>query len=320
MATRRPALTDPDVEMDQDHGRDFLADLFTLGPADGLTADGLAVDERRQRAIVRTTPRRTARRTARPRPATPEALAVAAPYAATGVVALALSVAGGLLSGFSLPIAAMLLLTLMAIGFVVTRAMEQPRLARISLINLVIAATLLPLLALQTTLARAPYVAVEWGTATPPFVATVGVIATLCVIAFLIAMASIDTPEESSLLFTPAALLVPSILGVRGELSEARSLAALGETLALCAAAAFIAWMLPREMRPLIGPAALGAQFLVLWLIGRGPSFQTTSGEIVPILYGAMLATVVMLVVAIPIFAVWFRRIALEVERLDPDV
>jgi hypothetical protein len=45
-----------------------------------------------------------------------------------------------------------------------------------------------------------------------------------------------------------------------------------------------------------------------LWIAGRGPVFHTTSGGIVRLLYILMLATAVLLVVSVPIFAVWLRR------------
>jgi hypothetical protein len=61
-------------------------------------------------------------------------------------------------------------------------------------------------------------------------------------------------------------------------------------------------------VRLLIPPVVLGIEILLLWIAGRGPVFHTTSGGIVRLLYILMLATAVLLVVSVPIFAVWLRR------------
>jgi uncharacterized metal-binding protein len=52
----------------------------------------------------------------------------------------------------------------------------------------------------------------------------------------------------------------------------------------------------------------LAIQIIILWIADRGPVFHPTSGGIVRLLYILMLATAVVLVVSVPIFAVWLRR------------
>lgn len=64
----------------------------------------------------------------------------------------------------------------------------------------------------------------------------------------------------------------------------------------------------------MVAPIALAAQFIALWIAGRGPSFQPTSGRIVPALYTVMLIVTVVLTVSVPLLAVWVRRLVMKAE------
>lgn len=181
--------------------------------------------------------------------------------------------------------------------------------SRIWLLDLVTCVGLLPLLALTTTLAGAPYVALDRGSAGPTLLAGGATLLALIVIAILAAGATWESPEDAGALFLPAVLIVPAILGVRGNLSEERALAALVEVFVLTAIVIVIGGMLAPGPRLLSVPVAVGVQFLILWVTGHGPLFQQSTGTIVRMLYLVVMTLAVVLTIAVPILAWWIRRV-----------
>lgn len=209
----------------------------------------------------------------------------------------------------SFPIGIILVILLQAAGAGGAWLTDLTGWGRIWLLNLVTCVGLLPLLALQTTLAGAPYVALDRGSAGPALLAGGAAMLAMVIIAIMAAGATWDAPEDAGLLFLPAALIVPAILGARGDVSEAHALAAIAEVFAITAVVTLVSGLLRPSQRLLSVPAAVAAQFLILWVSGHGPSFQPSSGSIVPTLYAFILVLSVVLTVAVPILAWWIRRV-----------
>lgn len=237
-----------------------------------------------------------------------EQLLLAVSPAVTGLVALILWFLSPLPGAGSIPLAFMLLATVQVIGYLVTRDDRPDALAKPWTIHLAAAIGLLPMLSIQVALIREPYVSIESGSAMP------AVLATLLVIFFIFVLAAVSSvrfwtrPDQASLVFLPVALLVPQAVGERSEIGVGQALAILALAMLLGALATAISSYLGMGVRLLVPPTVLAILILILWIGGRGPVFQPTSGGIVRLLYILMLATTVVLVVCVPIFAVWLRR------------
>lgn len=241
-------------------------------------------------------------------------LGLAAVPAITGTIAFIFANIPTLSGSGALPVGLLLLAGVHTAGYLITRGEESAALSRAWLAGLVVVVGVLPLLALQQALLREPYVAVSRGTASPAIAATAVMVLVLFVVAGWCAVSSWQAPEEASLVFLPVALLVPGVIGMRGALGQKSALEALAEASLLAAGATVLAWSLPRGARPMVAPIALAVQFIALWIAGRGPSFQPTSGRIVPALYTVMLVVTVVLTVGVPLLAVWVRRMVMKAE------
>ncbi|HEY8448324.1 MAG TPA: hypothetical protein VIL01_14585 [Thermomicrobiales bacterium] len=242
-------------------------------------------------------------------------LGLAAVPATTGAAALAFAFIPVLSGSGALPLGLLSIVAIQVIGYVFSRREEANPLSHAWLAGIVQVVGLLPLLALQQALLREPYVALSRGSAAPAIAATAVVALLLAVVAAWCAVSFWPAPEEASLVFLPAALLVPGVIGAPGSLGQRTALEALAEASLLAAGATAIGWSVPRGARPLLPPAALGVQFIALWLAGRGPSVPTTSGGIVPVLYAVLLVVTVVLTVGVPLVSLWIRRLVLSADR-----
>jgi hypothetical protein len=236
--------------------------------------------------------------------------AIAVPQAIIGLVALAASLSSFLEDrGGSAPVSVLLVMGVCLAGQAVAR-FEEPRALRTAwLVGLATTVLALPTGAIQVTLARQPYAGTQFGSAGALLAATVAFGLILVLTALTLAIVCREAPEEAALLFMGMALLVPAIIGVRSSLSEMSTVRALAESSLIAAVASVIAWSIPRSSRPMIAPASLAVQFILLWMMGKGPSFYTSHGDIVPLTQGALLTLTVLLVVGVPVLAMWSRRL-----------
>lgn len=248
----------------------------------------------------------------RPLPPLVQALTLALPNAVVALVAVIPTAVVDLLPLDALPFALLLMIGSQAVGWWIGRAAEATPLARICLMNLATLGVVLPFLALQASAGRTPYVSTEFGTATAAILATVAAVAAMiCASLFAVGLAR-DAPEQASLLFAPVALLVPELLGAPFQPEASEIVRRLFEVYALAAAGAFMSVLVPRIGKALVTPASLGLLFIGLWVVGRGPTLQRTSGDVVRVLDAALLATTVLLAVAVPIIAMGVRRVMWE--------
>jgi hypothetical protein len=124
-----------------------------------------------------------------------------------------------------------------------------------------------------------------------------------------------NSPQDGALVFLPVALLVPAILGAPGSLDETAALMMLGEAFLVAGAAIFVGLLAPESWRPLAGAAALGAQFVLLWLLGRGPVLGPDGGAVVPVSAAFILAFTALLTVLTPLASLFSRRFFQTVEE-----
>lgn len=231
------------------------------------------------------------------------ALALAAPPAVTALLAAAPSLVDLPGPDAALPVAALLLVVVQVVGVLLAREAESATWGRVWLGLLATTVLLLPLLALHVAAARVPFVSLARGSAGPLVWGGVGAALAIVGVALLAAVVSAAAPDQASLVYLPASLLVPTLLAAPGTLDEPSALAALARAAAVAAAAAFLGWLLPPSARPLVGPVALGAQFLLLRLLGQVPAPPPGSGAVVPVLANLLLAIVVVATVLTPLAA-----------------
>lgn len=207
-----------------------------------------------------------------------------------------------------MPLAFIVLATIQVIGYLVTRDDRPDALAKPWTIHLAAAIGLLPLLAIQVALIREPYVSIDSGSSMPAVLATGLVVFFTFVLAVVSAVRFWTRPDQASLVFLPVALLIPQAVGERSEIGVGQALSILAMAMLLGAAATVVSSYVGIGIRLLIPPVVLATEIMLLWMAGRGPVFHSTSGGIVRFLYIMMLAAAVILVVTVPIFAVWLRR------------
>jgi MFS family permease len=250
-----------------------------------------------------------------------EALAAAAvgasPHLLTGLVALLLSAVGPLSGPAGVPVAVLLVVLLQVLGYLGTGATELDPLPRIWLANLGAFGGVLPLLALLSILGGIPYVSMDSDSAWPFLLVGGAVGIGLVATALLAAVLTWESPEEASLLFVPCALLVPVVLGGSAEALPGGAVRLVALVALAAAAAVGIGWLLPRGGRLLVGPAALGAELAFLLFIGRRPEPPETVGRVVPVVFIAVLVVAILLTVAVPLIAVWLRRVAGEARVVE---
>jgi hypothetical protein len=246
----------------------------------------------------------------------PVILGFAIAPASTGVVAILLTFVRPLSGPGSVPYGLLLLCALQVVGLVATRKSDVAILSKSWSIILATTAGLLPLVTLQGSLLREPYVSLKWHSATPAIIATFVVGLCVVVLAGWCVIELSSAPEASSLAIAPPALLVLGILGVHGTIGQQTALQWIAESSLFAAGAMVLAWSLPRGTRLLVTPVALAIQVSVLWAAGRGPTFPATSGGIVTVLYWVTVLVTAATVVLVPVAAASLGR---AIERIEQE-
>ncbi len=237
------------------------------------------------------------------------ALLVASPFLLSALVALLLGLAGPLRGANQIPLATVLVLAFQAAMMAICYALQLTILGRIWLLNLVTLSTLMPLLALQSTFSGIPYVSPMRSSAEPVIMTAVVTIIVLLVVAVLSASLSYEAPGDAAVLFLPAALIVPVVLGGPASDIPDRGLASIVSVSVAAAIAAAGAQILPEPIRPIIGLVAVMVELGALYAARRGPDIPSSSGEIVSILLWAIIGLTVVLTIAVPLLARWLRHV-----------
>lgn len=237
------------------------------------------------------------------------AILVASPFLLSALVALVLSIAGPLRGADQIPLATVLVLLFQAVMMVISYALQLTMLGRIWLTNLVALSTLMPLLALQSTFSGIPYVSPSRSSAEPVIMAATVTIVVLLVIAIVSASLSYESPGDAAVLFLPAALIVPVVLGGPASDIPDRGLASIMSVSVAAAIAAAGSQILPERIRPIIGLVAVMVELGALYAARRGPNIPESSGQIVSVLLWAIIGLTVALTVVVPLLARWLRHV-----------
>lgn len=308
---RRPELdwregdrTDPALAIPLS-GRPLDEDLSSLGsraPRPGRAAIGEpTMLDRGQQALRH--------RLAHPGQTVGVAILVASPFLLSALIATLLGLAGPLGGTNQIPLATVLVLVFQAVMTVICYVLQLTILGRIWLLNLVTLSTLMPLLALQSTFSGIPYVSPTRSSAEPVIMTAIVTIIVLLVIAVLAASLSYEAPGDAAVLFLPAALIVPVVLGGPASDIPDRGLASIVSVSVAAGIAAAGAQVLPERIRPVIGLVAVMVELGALYAARRGPEIPTSSGEIVSILLWAIIGLTVALTIFVPLLARWLRHV-----------
>ncbi len=250
-------------------------------------------------------------------------LGIAVTHATTAIVAFGASIIPALAAPGGWPLIVAVVVVVLLVGIAVSRDEGATLFTRGWVANLVTTIAVMPLTALTVTLARQPHVALTAGSAWAPILMTGLLCAVLLAIAAAFAFWSADGPDEAGLLVLPAAMIVPAIIGVRGEIDESSAAQALAQAAMISSIAALMSWSVAPPLRAFAPPIALGLQVVVLWLSGHGPSFTRTSGQIVPLLFSVLFAVAVAVVVGTSILAIIVRQLERDTrpfgQALDVD-
>jgi hypothetical protein len=203
----------------------------------------------------------------------------------------------------------------LAIGIGVTMFMDRPGPRPYWQMSLLGTLILMPIVTLQASASRVPFVAIARGSAGPLLWLTLATAVTLFGFWLFAAHQSNNDPQDGALVFLPAALLVPAILGAPGSLNETSALMMLGEASLVAGIAIFLGLLAPGNWRPLAGAVALGTQYALLWALGRGPVLGSDGGAVVPVSALFLLALTALLTVLTPLAALFSRRFFQTVEE-----
>lgn len=247
----------------------------------------------------------------------------AASRVAPTLAAAALALAGALdvvaLPTGATPVRLGIVVLVLAIGIGITAVMDRPGARPYWQMALLVTLVLLPMLTLQASASRAPFVALSRGSAGPLLWLTLATAVSLVGLWLFAAHQSNDTPQDGALLFLPAALLVPAILAAPGSLDETSALSMLGEAFLIAAVTTFVALLLPLRARPIAAALAIAAQFFLLWGLGRGAVVGADGGTIVPLTAAFLLSATVLLTGLAPLAAVFSRRFLQTVDEHSGD-
>lgn len=206
------------------------------------------------------------------------------------------------------PLRLIMVIAVLLLGIGATFLFDRP-LAR-PYWQLVLAVVLveMPVVALQSSALRAPFVALSRGSAGPLIWLTMACLLVLLGMWIFGLLQHRDPAENAALLLLLAALIVPAVLGAGSELDETASLAMFGESAFVAGAAIFVALLGPAAWRPLIAVGVYVLQFVALWITGRGPVIGPDAGFISYFSITLVLVAGLCLVAAAPLGALFTRR------------
>ena len=238
-----------------------------------------------------------------------------APYVLAG--ALALAGAAHLLPAppIAVPLRMIMVVAVLLLGigatFVFDRASARPYWQLVLAVMLVE----MPVVALQSSTLRAPFVALGRGSGGPVIWMTMASLVVLLGLWMFALLQQRDPAENAALLMVLPALVVPAILGAGSELDESASLAMFGEAALLGGIAMFFALIGPAGWRPLIAVAAFLLQCVGLWIIGRGPVVGPEPGFITFVSLGVVLLAALGVLISAPVGALFTRRFLQTVDE-----
>jgi hypothetical protein len=210
-----------------------------------------------------------------------------------------------------LPAALLALVGLQAIGIAASREAGERWARRAWWMALACSVMLAPVLALQASVGRTPFVTFANGSAGPLLWLTICALALLGVMLGWTASVSTVDPSRAAVLWAPAALLVPAMLTTGGgDITGRDGLAALALAFGLAGLAAMAAEAAGRQARMPLVAAVFALELVALLVLGRGPDPSPGQGRVVPVTAVVLLLAAAGSIAAAPAAALVGRRFA----------
>lgn len=264
-----------------------------------VTAYDLEPDERR--AARRLGERRTAQRAAPARDGYLLGMAIAPGL--TSILALLVTVVPGMSGTGDVPIGIVAVLIAQVAALVIIGRTQLQAWSPSWISVGFLTSVMLPMLALQVTLLHEPYVSVAMDSAGPAVIASVVLLSLYLAFAVWSCWVGLRAPEIAAVLLMPPSLAIPAMIGERGAIDQQAALLILSEVTLLTAVVTAVVWLFPGWPQLMMAAGALAVELIRLWVSGRGPWRHETSGNIVNLIYVAMLVVVVLTVVLTPVIA-----------------
>ena len=240
------------------------------------------------------------------------ALAMAAPAFLMGMSALVIPTFAGVVGLAGVTATMLILIATNVLGLTIARGIGQATWANVWLVLTVLTSVVIPLLGLQAILGGVPFTALGLGSGGPFLVTTLATVASLLIATVMVAAACRREPESAALVFLPIAMAVPALLGQLPEEVSSGVATVVGLTSLATAAVVLVTVLLPRGMWLLVPQAALALELVVLVATGSGPRAVETTGQVVPVAYGAVLVVTLVASVSVPLLARWLSKAAGE--------
>lgn len=205
---------------------------------------------------------------------------------------------------------------------VVLGAMDRSRVAQgwraAAGVNLATLLVLFPFLVIRQSAVHVPYLTGEHGTMFAAIASTLGVLGVMVAIALFAAWASRQDPESSSMLFLPAAMLVPLLTSASEFASLDAALAAAGMIFALSAMLTLVSSLMPPIYTVFVGPIAVAMEVLFMSLIRQDQIFPVGVAAVGMALFALVIFAAIALMVLLPGVSTWMQRVEnLRARRLE---
>jgi len=234
---------------------------------------------------------------------------VAVAHALPMLVTLALAaVAGGPawpVQEGAIPAGFVMVLAVQLLGVTLSRGVAARRVRRAWWMTIACTAMLLPTLALQVSVSRTPFVSLRSGSAGPLVWITLGALLLIACMLVWVGSVTWRQPSVAPLLWLPAPLLVPAVVGVQqGDIDEQAALRALAVAMAFAAAGVIVGETAGPGLRMPIAAGAVMIEVGLLFALGRGPIFAPEHGAVAPLMALVLLLATLGSIVASPVAAV----------------
>ncbi|MFM8593024.1 MAG: hypothetical protein ACKOCK_01350, partial [Chloroflexota bacterium] len=209
-----------------------------------------------------------------------------------------------------LPIPLIAVIAVQIIAIFISREIESHRQRRGWWMALACTSMLLPALAMQWSVARTPFTSLLRGSAWTLIWITLGV--TALIVAMCVWAASVSTlePASATILWAPAALLVPAVMTAPGgAVTETGALRSLAFACVVGAIVTMIHRVIPsRRWVPLVG-IAFAATLILVAIERRGLGLAQGSGAVVVLIAAFMLVLAAFTIAAVPVISLVLLRL-----------
>jgi len=239
-----------------------------------------------------------------------DGLVQALPLVITAVLATLGILLNGFVASIGVPVALLAILTVQVMAIFISRELESHRQRRGWWMILACTAMLLPALAIQWSVARTPFTALLRGSAWTFLWVTIGVVLLMVAMCGWVASVSTHEPASASILWAPAAFLVPAVMTLPGAAVTAQgAMRALALSCLVGIAVTVIHRITTSRRWVTVVGIAFAAELVLVAIERRGLGLGQGSGAIVVAVAALMLVFAVFTIAAAPVLSLVLLRL-----------